>query len=303
MRIYVLIFFSLIFFYFIYQNVKHPQVRLNNPLDRLAHPTDTRLRYKIAEIDPRFGLSQQEVIQLSQEAALIWKSALAKDLLIYDPNAKLTINFYYDERQEMTKNRLKHENKVISEQNQWASKNNKMSELKAEIQQLNALLKSQNTEYETQVRKHNEHVALINQKQYINTEERQNIQQQKEYLHQQKLQLDKFIINYNQKIAELNTQVNELNQINQNINLQIEEYNQKFKPRLFDKGNFDGQNINIFEFQSKDDLRLTLAHEFGHALGLGHHQNPKGLMHPMMQEQEQHNFQLQPADIQLFYER
>ena len=98
-------------------------------------------------------------------------------------------------------------------------------------------------------------------------------------------------------------QVDELNQINQNINVSIQHFNLKFKPYLFDKGNFDGRNINIFEFQSEDDLRLTLAHEFGHALGLKHHEDPKGLMHPMMQEQEQTNFRLLHSDLMLFQNR
>ena len=98
-------------------------------------------------------------------------------------------------------------------------------------------------------------------------------------------------------------QVDELNQINQNINASIQHFNSKFKPYLFDKGNFDGHNINIFEFQSEDDLRLTLAHEFGHALGLKHHEDPKGLMHPMMQDQEQTNFRLLHSDLMLFQNR
>ena len=39
----------------LYQNMQQPQLRLNPLLDRLTHPFDQRIRYRIAEVDPRFG--------------------------------------------------------------------------------------------------------------------------------------------------------------------------------------------------------------------------------------------------------
>ena len=36
-------------------------------LDRLTHPFDQRIRYRIAEVDPRFGLNEHELKQISQQ--------------------------------------------------------------------------------------------------------------------------------------------------------------------------------------------------------------------------------------------
>ena len=66
---------------------------------------------------------------------------------------------------------------------------------------------------------------------------------------------------------------------------------------------FNGREIHIYEFESKEDLRLTLAHEFGHALGMKHHNDPKALMYPMLEEQDMQHFRLQSADIALFNAR
>lgn len=303
MRIYVLIFFSLIFFYFIYQNKKHPQVLLNSPIDRILHPTDNRLRYRISDIDPRFGISHEQAIRLSQEAANIWTLGTGSEHLVYDPKARLTIHFHYDERQQQTTARLAYEKNIQNDKTHWNAKNNEVTALRNEIDRINALLNAKKIEYEMQVRHHNDQVTMVNQNGGAHASQQEAFAKQSQYLEQQVHVLKFEIETYNQKIAQLNTQVNELNQINQTINSSIQKFNSIFKPYLFDKGNFDGRNINIFEFQSEDDLRLTLAHEFGHALGLKHNDDPRALMHPMMQDQEQHNFRLLPADLELFRKR
>ena len=56
----------------LYQNMQQPQLRLNPLLDRLTHPFDQRIRYRIAEVDPRFGLSEHELKYISQQATDIW---------------------------------------------------------------------------------------------------------------------------------------------------------------------------------------------------------------------------------------
>ncbi len=62
--------------------------------------------------------------------------------------------------------------------------------------------------------------------------------------------------------------------------------------KTFHKGLFSQNQIQIYGFTSFDDLRLTLAHEFGHSLGLKHTDDPKSLMYPLLREQDIHNFKL-----------
>ena len=104
---------------------------------------------------------------------------------------------------------------------------------------------------------------------------------------------------YNQKTQQLNRDIQKLNQNNKQLVASAHQFNQTFQPRLFHKGHFNGKQIFIYEFSSLNDLRLTLAHEFGHALGLKHTKDPKSLMYPRIKEQDAKNFQLADVDLEL----
>ena len=83
------------------QTKTHPQLKFNSLTDRLTHPFDTRLRFRIDQVDPGFGLTRDEVIQLSQEAIQIWHEGTSRDdLMVYDENAQLAIQLIYDQRQQ-----------------------------------------------------------------------------------------------------------------------------------------------------------------------------------------------------------
>ena len=106
-------------------------------------------------------------------------------------------------------------------------------------------------------------------------------------------ELNQMVIQHNQLVSQSNSQVESYNQANHNMNQSIESYNKNYAAREFDKGLFNGHSINIYEFENQDDLRLVIAHELGHALGLAHTEvNSHALMYPILKDQNMHNFQL-----------
>ncbi|WP_104490651.1 matrixin family metalloprotease [Acinetobacter indicus] len=265
-----------------YQNQQHPQLQHNSLLTRIQAPLDTRLRYRIAEVDPRFGLSHAEVVQLAQQATQIWTEGTGQDYFVYDPQARLAIRLIYDERQYESEQRRLQMGQIEQQQQHWEHQQTQVQTVKQQIQQLNQQLAFKNAQLQQQLNAYN---------------------QQRQQLEQQTASLQAEIQQFNVRIAGLNQQVDALNQLNQSIDASVQQFNQRFQPRLFDKGSFDGKTIRIYEFQSAADLRLTLAHEFGHALGLGHTHDPHALMHPLMQEQNLDHFQLTAADLALLQQR
>lgn len=286
-----------------YQTRNHPQIRHNNLLDRIQHPFDTRLRYRIAEIDPRFGLSTEQLVQLSQQATDIWTQGTGKDYFVYDPKAKLVIELIYDQRQADSNQRRQQLGQIEHKQQIWANKNQNLKQFKNELNRTNALLDAKKNQLDAQLHQYNQQIALINQNGGIHPSQQKQFLQKRHHLQQQIFSLEQEITQYNQQIQQLNSKVSELNQMNQQLNHAVKQFNQHFQPRLFDKGSFNGKQINIYEFESADDLRLTLAHEFGHALGLQHNHDPQALMFPMLEKQDLENFKLTPADLALFNTR
>ncbi|MGB9189496.1 matrixin family metalloprotease [Acinetobacter sp.] len=303
MRLVLLSLLVIFLFGMTYQTRNHPQVRHNTLLDRIQHPFDTRLRYRIAEVDSRFGVTENELKQISQQATDIWKAGTGKDYFVYDPDARLTIHLIYDQRQDESVQRRQQLGQIQNNQQVWVNKNQQLQQFKDELDRTNTLLDAKKAQLNIQINQHNQYIAIINQSGEIPPSQRNQLMQQQNQLQQHIFVLQQEINLYNQKIQQLNLQVDELNQLNQRIDSSVKSFNQRFQPRLFDKGSFNGKQINIYEFESIEDLRLTLAHEFGHALGLKHNQDPQALMYPVMKEQNMQNFRLSAADLALLQAR
>ena len=298
MRFWLLVALIVFTAYFLMQRMMYPQLNHNSVVDRLSHPLDTRLRYRIGDVDPRFNLSQDQIKTLSQQAADIWHLGTMKSLFVYDPNAQLSINLIYDERQAESSAR-KQEIRILENTQQYTqNEKQRVQQIQSELDLANRELEIQKTNHQTKVDQYNQLINMINQSQQnLSPYQRQQLEQQKEQLTIDQSQLKQQLDAYNQKVNDLNRQVDQLNSINQQFNQSVDQFNTRFQPRQFDKGVFDGKSIKIYEFESHDDLRVTIAHELGHALGLKHNTDPKALMYPTMKDQDLQNFKLTTADL------
>ena len=296
MRFWILL--SLIIFtaYFTIQLMMYPQLRLNPLLDRLTHPFDQRIRYRIAEVDPRFKLSPEQVQSISQQAAQIWKEGTGQDYFVYDPNAQLEIHLIYDQRQSDSEQSREHLSQLESNQQTWVDKKKRLDQVEQDLLWSKQLLDQKKQQLDQQIQQ-------FNQEQQFAQQNPDQFRQRKETLQQNVQILQQEISQYNQKIAQLNGQIGELNALDQQLDASVQQYKQRFQPHMFHKGLFNGKQILIYEFESEADLRLTLAHELGHALGLAHNDDPKALMYPIMKDQDLLHFQLTPTDRELLLNR
>lgn len=145
MRLFFIGFLVIFLLLMTYQTKTQYHVRFNSILDRITHPFDTRLRYSIADIDPRFDLSEADLIRLCHEATNIWKQGTGKDYFVYDPDARLGIHLIYDERQVNSQQRLQHLNVIEKDQHNWSEKKQQIASLKEQLARAHSMLDTKKT--------------------------------------------------------------------------------------------------------------------------------------------------------------
>ncbi|RJE68963.1 peptidase, partial [Acinetobacter sp. JS678] len=212
----------------------------------------------------------------------------------------LAINLIYDDHQLMKSEQQENLNALLQKQEVWRLKNEEIILNKQEIDQLSSDLNKRKISLKAEFEKYQKDVIRFNQGEhrYYRADE---LKEQQNQLQQKSGNLQTESNNLNFKIQLLNLKIRELNQEQNDLSSLKTQFKleQKASIQPFHKGLFSQNQIHIYGYASLNDLRLTLAHEFGHALGLKHTTDPKSLMYPRLKEQDIHNFKLTDSDLDL----
>jgi hypothetical protein len=75
-------------------------------------PCAVPMAWRIARVDPGFGLSHEEARAALEEAAAHWADAVGRPLFTYDPEEGFPVRFVFDERQIRTQERIRREREL-----------------------------------------------------------------------------------------------------------------------------------------------------------------------------------------------
>lgn len=256
---------------------------------------DVPVLYDIGTIDERFGITRDEVKSVVTDAESLWEDSTGKNLFTYTPGADFTINFVYDERQSVTEDQ--HELSEVLEQKAEMSESIKSDydKLIASYDVLKKTYEEKVTAYEKKLKDHNEMVGYWNKKGGAPEATFKELEAARAVLNKESASLNALTRNLNDLAKKINQIGEKGNNVVEDYNKNVSLFNNRFNhDREFTQGDYQGSNINIYQYDDRDELRRVLAHEFGHALSLGHVEEPTAIMYSVMEGKN--------ADFALKYE-
>ena len=250
-------------------------------------PCSKPITYSIGAVDPRFNITQGDFQNTILQAQKIWENAAGRQLFQYDPSSDFKINLIYDDRQANSQQEQKMEGDLDSLQNSHETVlnqyNNISSAYKKRLDDYNSAV----ADYEKKLKKYNDEVDSWNDKGGAPADVYDDLKKQKNNLKDTHDKLDKERTDINKLVGQGNNLAAQDKNIVNNYNNNLTTYQSKYgQPSQFDKGVYDGKGIAIYQFNATDDLRLTIAHELGHALGMDHVENSKSIMYYLIGDQD-----------------
>jgi len=224
------------------------------------NPCETPIVYSIGNIDSGFGVSNAYLLSAVKEAEQSWESNYQSNLFEYSEGKGMKINFIYDYRQDSTQ-------EINNLDNILGVDKDLYNELKREYD--NYIIQYNSINY-----KLNQLVSVYNQSGYKKKNAASDLSQIRSYESQR-----------NDLVDKINNLQKQINNLAAKYNLTVKNYNNLTESidSEFEQGNyvFDAQNkeINIYQFDNKETLVAVLVHEMGHALGLGHSEDPLDIMY------------------------
>lgn len=291
------------------------------------------ISYRIGAIDPSFHFSTEELASALREAETLWETGVGRDLFAAsERGAAIPVNLVYDDRQERTDS-IK---EVFSD---IETRKAEFEKLRGEYETAAKEFDRKKEEYESGVKRYEENVAAYEshvkeyhdrlssyEKQVIEwnagggapTDEYEALEDERKALKQEasdlpderddlsdeKRSIEKEFRAVNALAGKVNTLAGSLNRLAAALNMTVDSYNRVFGTREeFTTGLYtrdeSGERIDVFQFYDRADLVLILAHEMGHALGVGHASEVSSIMYPSVGEQEP---SLSEEDRRLFAE-
>lgn len=249
-------------------------------------PCREPITYSLGAFDERFGISETDFVETMKEAEEVWERVDGKELLSYETDGHVMVNLIYDDRQEEVEKSTILKTEISGNVSSHSALAKEYEAIKADRLAAIDIYKSLRAEYESQARSYAAEVEKWNDQGGAPKSVYRELNQKGDEISALFLRVDDARKEVNRLTDRLNTLADQLNTLARETNTTIEEYNRgTYVGREFEEGEYvvSGRDvrIDIYQFSTREQLVRVLAHEFGHALGLGHNENPDSIMYEL----------------------
>lgn len=262
-------------------------------------PCRTPVLYTLGTIDERFQVDEATVAMALRQAEALWEEAAGRNLFRQTPHAPLRVHFVFDERQHATHVQQRLLPRLQEAEATHASLTQSYATWRQLYEDRQRAFEVAYAGYEQRAQAYNATVQEANRQRTLSPQAQRALDAERAALEASQAQLRAMEHELKETVATLRSLEARDQTLVAAYTRQVQSYNQLSRTqRQFHKGEFNGRDITIYQFQETADLVLVLAHELGHALGLKHVADERAVMHELLSKQDLDTLALTAADLQ-----
>ncbi len=209
--------------------------------------------YRLGEIDGRFGITREQVLEAAEKGTGFWEQVLGRELYAYDPEGEIVIDFVYGQGQMMV-NQMKEFGAQID------GLNLRIQNLKRLCEEKKTVVESARARFEAEISDVGPSVGTAPAREAGFEERAAAYKEALGRIKAAQEEVDKAVNEANRLIDESNALVEEFNQLSTRLDTMA--------AGSFVRGDDKLPRLSVYVCHHPRDLTHTFTHEFGHGLGL-----------------------------------
>ena len=264
---------------------------LQEPEVGSAVPCAVPLTWRIARVDDGFGLSTAEARAALQQAANLWEEAVGRRLFPNDPIGGFPIRFVYDDRQARTQERSGLQKELDEAAEGLKARRAELDGTRERHLRMRSDQQHRLRDYRQRLARHNAAVRGWNESGDAGEEVLAEFRASRRELESERRELDSLggeleglerrsrveEDRFEQAVAEHKRRGRELEEAFPRVSVESGRYREAIHTQSGRKVSVT-REIRIYRYDGVKELPLVVAHELGHALGLGHVAAPDAMM-------------------------